>query len=191
MASINLSGPVSVCVDRPLLSVDRPFTYELPVELRAGVGSLVSVLFHGKAVKGWVLGPTDDLPRQILPVRKVRGPVRFFDERMLDLLRWVSERYVAPLASVIARSHPPRVASEESVGRGGDAEGVAGSARGPAALRSAGHAPPSPRSAKAAGPTAGSPVIGTYKGGEELAAALAGASRAVFLSPGPAGAEGV
>src|SRR3990172_3372727 len=120
MASINLSGPVSVCVDRPLLSVDRPFTYELPVELRAGVGSLVSVLFHGKAVKGWVLGPTDDLPRQILPVRKVRGPVRFFDERMLDLLRWVSDRYVAPLASVIARSHPPRVVSEEAgFGAGG------------------------------------------------------------------------
>jgi primosomal protein N' (replication factor Y) len=40
-------------------------------------------------------------------------PVRFFDESMLELLRWVSDRYIAPLAAVIGRSHPPRVVSEE------------------------------------------------------------------------------
>ena len=34
-----LSGPVSVCIDRPLLALDRPFTYDLPRELGAGVGS--------------------------------------------------------------------------------------------------------------------------------------------------------
>ena len=49
----------------------------------------------------------------MLPVKKVVSPVRFFDEGMLDLLRWVSERYVAPLAAVIGRAVPPRVASEE------------------------------------------------------------------------------
>ena len=41
------------------------------------------------------------------------SPVRFFDERQLALFRWVSERYVAPLATVIGRAMPPRVASEE------------------------------------------------------------------------------
>ena len=38
-----LSGPVAVCVDRPLLSLDRAFTYQLPGELGAQVGSLVRV----------------------------------------------------------------------------------------------------------------------------------------------------
>ncbi len=47
-------------------------------------------------------------------VKKVVSPVRFFDERRLELFRWVSERYVAPLAAVIARAVPPRVASEEA-----------------------------------------------------------------------------
>jgi primosomal protein N' (replication factor Y) (superfamily II helicase) len=108
-----LSGPVSICIDRPILSLDRPFTYELPAEFEGGVGSLVSVRFHGKLTRGWVLGPTDDIPSRMLKVHKVVSPVRFFDERMLELLRWVSNRYVAPLASVITRSHPPRVASEE------------------------------------------------------------------------------
>jgi primosomal protein N' (replication factor Y) len=49
----------------------------------------------------------------MLSVGKVVSSVRFFDAAMLELLRWVSERYVAPLASVIERSAPPRVASEE------------------------------------------------------------------------------
>ena len=176
-------------MDRPVLSLDRPFTYDLPEDLGARLGCLVEVPFHGALVRGWVLGPTGDVPKRVLRVKKLVSPVRFFDEPMLQLLRWVSERYVAPLASVIARSHPPRVASEESVGGGLGAQGVDGNPHGPAALRSGlappSHAPPFPRSAKAAGPTAGSPVIGTYKGGEELVAALAGASGAFLLRPAP------
>jgi primosomal protein N' (replication factor Y) (superfamily II helicase) len=113
-----LSGPVDVCVDRPLLSLDRAFTYELPAELGAGVGSLVQVPFHGRNSRGWVLGSSDDAPPRLLEVRKLVSPARAFDERGLALLRWVAQRYVAPLASVIGRAVPPRVASEEA-GRAG------------------------------------------------------------------------
>src|SRR5918995_590138 len=109
-----LSGPVAICVDRPVLSLDRPFTYELDGDLGGGVGSLVQVPFHGRLVRGWVLGRTDDVPERMLRVRRVVSPVRQFDASMLELCRWVSGRYVAPLASVIVRSHPPRVASEDS-----------------------------------------------------------------------------
>jgi primosomal protein N' (replication factor Y) len=108
-----LEGPVSVCIERQSLSLDRPFTYLLPSELRAGLGSLVKVPFHGRRVNGWVLGATDDVPKRMLPVSSLASPVRFFDERRLEVFRWVSERYVASLASVISRSHPPRVVSEE------------------------------------------------------------------------------
>jgi primosomal protein N' (replication factor Y) len=73
----------------------------------------VSVPFHGRAVRGWVLGPTDEVPARTLDVQKVVSPVRFFDEDLLALARWVSERYVAPLAAVLARIAPPRVVSEE------------------------------------------------------------------------------
>src|SRR5262249_22209680 len=109
-----LAGPVDVCVAVPKLALDRPFTYLLPEESGAGTGSLVSVPFHGRAVRGWVLGPAAEVPEgRLLPVRKVRSPVRFFDAAMLELLRWVSHRYLAPLSTVIERSHPPRVAGEE------------------------------------------------------------------------------
>jgi primosomal protein N' (replication factor Y) len=80
------------------------------------VGSLVEVPFHGRSVRGWVLGPAVDVPARTLRVKKVVSPVRFFDEDLLEVLRWVSERYVAPLASVIARAYPPRVVSEEMAG---------------------------------------------------------------------------
>jgi primosomal protein N' (replication factor Y) (superfamily II helicase) len=65
-----------------------------------------------------VLGPTDDVPTRTLDVRDVVSPVRFFDEELLTLARWVSARYVAPLAAVLGRIAPPRVVSEEGEGRG-------------------------------------------------------------------------
>jgi primosomal protein N' (replication factor Y) (superfamily II helicase) len=109
-----LSGPVDVCVAVPRLELDRPFTYVLPEDSGAGLGSMVSVKFHGRTVKGWIVGPTEDQPRgRLLPVTRVRSPVRFFDESQLRLLRWVAERYLTPLCVVIERSFPPRVAGEE------------------------------------------------------------------------------
>jgi len=103
--------PVAVAVDLPRLELDKPFTYSAPDDVR--MGQLVSVPFHGRTVKGWVLGDTDDVPKRILPVRRVLSPVPIFDERLLSLYRWMAERFVVPLATVIGRAHPPRVAGEE------------------------------------------------------------------------------
>jgi len=69
--------------------------------------------FHGKLTKGWVLGATQDLPARTLPVMRAVSPVRFFDEGLLALARWISTRYVTPLAEVLGALSPPRVASEE------------------------------------------------------------------------------
>jgi len=77
----------------------------------------VAVPFHRRTVDAWVLGPADTVPAgRLLPVRSLRSPIRFFAPTMLELLRWMTERYVAPLATVIERSHPPRVVSEEGSG---------------------------------------------------------------------------
>jgi primosomal protein N' (replication factor Y) (superfamily II helicase) len=103
-----------VAVDLPRLELDRPFTYLLPEDHAPGTGLLVSIPFHGRTVRGWVLGPTDDRPARTLPVRSVLSRVPLFDHRLLALYRWVSERYVVPLSVAISRAHPPRVASEEA-----------------------------------------------------------------------------
>jgi primosomal protein N' (replication factor Y) len=157
-----LSGPVSVCVDRPLLSLDRPFTYELPPELGAGIGSLVRVPFHGRLVRAWVLGPTEDVPGRVLKVRDVVSPVPFFDERGLALFRRVGDRYVTSLATVIGRAVPPRVASEERERTSVPAGGL-----------------PSPNAARENGPLA------SYRNGRVLLEALAGSGGTFVVRPGP------
>lgn len=105
---------MTVAVDLPRLELDRPFTYLLPDDENAGVGTLVSVSFHGRTVKGWILGPADDVPERVLPIRRILSRIPLFREADLAVYRWVSERYVAPLATVINRAHPPRVAGEET-----------------------------------------------------------------------------
>ena len=99
----------------PRLSLDRPFTYLLDESAEAGTGSLVSVPFHGRTVDGWILGSSSEelAAGRLLRIRKVKSQVRFFNETLLSLFRWMSERYIAPLSTVIERSHPPRVVSEE------------------------------------------------------------------------------
>ena len=124
------------------------------------MGSFVQVPFHGRATRGWVLGPTDDVPPGMLKVRKAVSAVRFFDERMLELLRWMSERYVAPVATAIVRSHPPRVASEETQ---------------PAAT--------SPRADRAA-PTVPA-MLGRYREGNELLRAVTGGAGAFIVRAAP------
>jgi primosomal protein N' (replication factor Y) len=174
---------VAVCVDRPLLSLDRPFTYSLEEDLGAGVGSLVQVPFHGRNLRGWVLGPTDDVPARMFRVRKVVSPVRFFDQDMLSLLRWMSERYVAPLASVIARAVPPRVAGEEGRIRMA-AEGM----QRPAAVAERGlggdwpteQPPPAP-----APSTTDHPLLSGYRGGGDLLRAISGGTGAFVVRPAP------
>jgi primosomal protein N' (replication factor Y) len=156
-----LEGPVSVCIDRPVLSLDRPFTYLLPRELDAGLGSLVQVPFHGRLIRGWVLGPSDAFGTRMLSVKKVVSPIRFFDDAMLELMRWVSERYVAPLAAVIGRVAPPRVASEEGSG-GAGAQGGGGST-----------------------PAWSSDLLSGYRGGSALLAAATSGSGAFVLRPAP------
>jgi primosomal protein N' (replication factor Y) len=156
-----LCGPVAVCIDRPVLSLDRAFTYELSEELGAGVGSLVRAPFHGRLVRGWILGPTDDVPVRVATVKEAVSPVRFFDPSLLELFRWMSERYLAPLAAVIGRSVPPRVASEEGAGAG--------------AAPGAG-----PRSRTAPAHLAG------YRNGAELLHAIGGRGGGTFVvRPGP------
>ncbi|MDP9300258.1 MAG: primosomal protein N', partial [Actinomycetota bacterium] len=161
-----LSGPVAVCIDRPVLSLDRPFTYTLPAELNAGVGSYVRVRFHGKLTRAWILGRADELPGRMLPVMRLVSPVRFFDEPMLRLARWISERYVSPLATVLGVLSPPRVASEEN-----DLEETSNGLE---------DRPEDPEAEPAFPAT-----LSGYRGGAELLEAIGRASGAFIVRPAP------
>jgi primosomal protein N' (replication factor Y) len=180
----NLTGPVDVCVDRPVLSLDRPFTYELGPELEAGVGSLVRVPFHRRAVRGWVLGRPAEVPARVLSVDEVVSPIRFFDAPMLEVLRWVSKRYVAPLASVIERAVPPRVLAEELAALG-DAT-LGGRRFADAAAGAADLGRPPARSARSSDLDRSSLVLSGYRNGTEVLEALRGGAGEFIVRPAAA-----
>jgi primosomal protein N' (replication factor Y) len=101
----------------------------------------------------------------MLAVRKLVSRIRSFDERSLALYRRMSQRYVAPLATVIGRAVPPRVASEElerrpAHRRQGVPEGL--------------------------GTPLGTPVVGDYRNGPRLLDSLRAGSGAFVVRPGPA-----
>ncbi|MEX0992104.1 MAG: hypothetical protein WD004_07515, partial [Actinomycetota bacterium] len=160
----------------PLLSLDRPFTYSLAGDQQAGTGSLVSVRFHGKLTKGWVLGPSVAAPEKMLDVQKVHGGVRFFDQDSLRLLRWVAERTVAPLATVIGRSVPPRVVSEEEPTSADPT---------PEGARMAPPAAPVSAAVADVSSTARS-VLEDYRGGRRLLETIASGEGASIVRPSPA-----
>jgi primosomal protein N' (replication factor Y) len=74
----------------------------------------VRVRFHGKLTRGWVTGRAEPHRGRMLPVMRLVSPVPAFDASMLRLARWMQERYVAPLATVLGAITPPRVAGEEA-----------------------------------------------------------------------------
>ena len=111
-------------------------------------------------------------------MKKVLSPVPFFDDTMLEVLRGVSERYVAPLASVIGRAVPPRVVSEEARWAG------AWGAEVPGGLRRA-SPPPNPR-LRPPGTSLGPPALSSdlfsrYRDGDALLSSMRHAWPSMFL----------
>ena len=104
----------------------------------------------------------------MLPVTRLVSAVRFFDEPMLQLARWISERYVAPLATVLGVLSPPRVAGEEA----DLTQTVDDRAQRPEVPKGPG-APPAPA------------TLSGYRGGPELIRAIGGATGAFILRPAP------
>jgi hypothetical protein len=49
------------------------------------------VKFHGRTVRGWVVGPASEATSaKLLPVQRIRSTVTFYDDERLRILSWVS-----------------------------------------------------------------------------------------------------
>ena len=89
--------------------VDRLFTYEIPLPLRARVrtGARVLVPFGTRKLTGVVLGAHDEAPEQ--DTREVIALVDeepVLDSGLLALARWIAEYYCAPLGEVVKSMLP-------------------------------------------------------------------------------------
>ncbi len=110
----------SVVLDIPTQALDAPYTYAVADEtlendLAIQVGCAVLVPFGGRQAVGFVVSieerATDDLPNGLNPA-KLKSIVRaisrpYFDEEGAACALWLSERYLAPLASCVRLFTPP------------------------------------------------------------------------------------
>jgi len=92
------------------VSVDRSFTYSVPVALKGdvAVGKRVLVPFGKRVLTGYVTGlaGTSEL-KKVREIIDVLDGSPLFDEKGLRFLRWMSSYYLAPLGQVLALIHPP------------------------------------------------------------------------------------
>ena len=95
---------VAVC-----LPLSRTFVYELAEP--AEIGCRVRVRFRSNEVDGFVVGfPTDPPPGiEPQPVREVLDRASLLRPDVLELCRWISDYYLAPLGEVLKAALPPGI----------------------------------------------------------------------------------
>lgn len=98
-----------VVPDIPSFSVDDGFRYRIPSDAEIDVGAIVRVPLGGRKVRGFVVGIETGDAEGLKSIRARSGEISVFDDRLLQSLRWVSQHYVAPLASILKRAAPPNV----------------------------------------------------------------------------------
>src|SRR5215207_465058 len=95
---------IAVC-----LPLSRTFIYELPE--RAEIGCRVKVRFRSNEVEGFVVGYPKEPPAgvEIQPVKEVLDAASLLQPDILDLCRWISDYYLAPIGEVLKSALPPGI----------------------------------------------------------------------------------
>lgn len=175
--------------DVPSFSVDDGFAYRVPDGIEAPLGAVVRVPLGGRRVRGWVVAEiAGDRSSELKAVAARSGDLPVFDGRLLEVLRWAAIRYVAPLATLLAKATPPnvpkarqwRAETAADAGIGGTTGAFAGAAaagRRPPTEVWIGHSEWASRIAEAVGPALGEGRNGlviapTVTEGDALAARL-------------------
>ncbi len=67
------------------------------------------VPLSGRRVRGYVVAVEAESADGLKPILTVSSPLRLFDERHLEAVRWAAQHYVAPLSTLLARTAPPNI----------------------------------------------------------------------------------
>ena len=99
------------------LSLDKEFDYLVPPELESVLqtGSPVVVPFGHRDAKGFIVGFADSSEHENLkPVKAASGKKDLVDARVLNLARWMSDYYLAPLENCVRTVLPGAVRKKPS-----------------------------------------------------------------------------
>src|SRR5688572_29739091 len=98
---------IAVC-----LPLSRTFVYELAEE--AEIGCRVKVPFRSTEVEGFVVGYPDAPPPgiEIQVVRELIDQASLLRPDVLELCRWISDYYLAPIGEVLKSALPPGISKK-------------------------------------------------------------------------------
>lgn len=93
----------NVIVDAGVAALSHPFTYRVPDSLEDAifVGACVAVPFSGRKLVGYVFELTEETDLDIKIIKDIYAIVSdacAFNPSLLNMIRWMSEYYAAPLA---------------------------------------------------------------------------------------------
>lgn len=134
-----LTRIVRVVPDVPSFSVDDGFAYRVPDGIAAPLGSIVRVPLSGRRVRGWVVAESEGDGSGLKELLSRSGDLEVFGPRLLEVMRWASARYVAPLPTILTKATPPNLPRARSPKPYPDLD--AGGPTGPAAAILAGRRP--------------------------------------------------
>jgi primosomal protein N' (replication factor Y) (superfamily II helicase) len=107
-----------VSVDTPLAHLDRPFDYQVPVELDAMAvpGVRLRVRFAGRLVDGWLLERVErsDHPGRLSWLHRVVSAEPVLSPQVAALARAVADRCAGTMSDVLRLAVPPRHARVEA-----------------------------------------------------------------------------
>ncbi len=63
----------------------------------------------GRRVRGYVVGVEDDDPSGLKEILALSSPLPLFTSKTFESVRWAATHYVAPMATVLARTAPPNI----------------------------------------------------------------------------------
>lgn len=107
-----------VIVDVPSRQTDRPFDYEVPESMQGWleVGSRVGVPFGGRVLQGFVIGISDSASvdrTRLKPIAELLDPVPPLLPDMIELSRWMSDKYCCSWTQALQAMIPAALKGKE------------------------------------------------------------------------------
>ena len=91
------------------LPVPQRFTYSVAEDQQVAVGYRVLAPFGSRRLTGYVVGETATPPPGVPEIKQIQRPLDkrpVFDERLLELARWLSDMYLCSLGEALATMLP-------------------------------------------------------------------------------------
>ncbi|RIX49930.1 primosomal protein N' [Paenibacillus nanensis] len=107
-----------VIVDVPSRQTDRPFDYEVPYEMQEWLelGSRVGVPFGGRVLQGFVIDLTESASvdrTRLKPIAELLDPVPPLLPDMIELSRWMSDKYCCSWTQALQAMIPAALKGKE------------------------------------------------------------------------------